>query len=298
MKNIALLGPSSKEEIWNIPISFYNHFKKLGFNVKLYNTLVNDSFNDKNLKIMIDDYKTGVFIPDIVFHLDFGLFNSDLLNRQFIPTAKWVIESGDDPQNFNLNFNKIYKKGFDLILTPDIRCARQYLQKGENAVWCPHFADPDQFENVKQVPIFDATTTRSIEEPFFKKLKQSLRDRFEARQNYLYGIDHSIHLCKGRIVVQNSKYKEISRRIFEGMMANRMVLTDRPSIDTRIDLIFEENKDIVYFDGIEDCIKKINFYSLYDDKRTEISTNGFNKVKNFHTTKSRINKILELLTIS
>lgn len=294
MKNVAILGPVSTTDVWNIPISFYNHFKKMGFNTKLYNTLINDKFDETNLLRLIEEYNKGVFVPNIILHLDFGLFNSSFLKKEYIPTAKWVVESGDDPQNFNLNFSKIQRGNFDLILSPDIRCAEKYIKNNIKAVWCPHFADADQFDT-KQEILFDAVTTRSIEEPFFAELKNKLGERFEARTEFLQGTEHSKHLLKGKIVVQNSKYKEITRRVFEGMMANRLVLTDRPDPLTRIDLIFEENKDIVYFDSLEDCISKINHYSSNDRERNFISQNGYNKTHKNHTTESRIKKLLAIL---
>lgn len=294
MKNVAILGPTSSTDIWNIPISFYNHFVKLGYNVKFYNTLVNDKFDDLNLKQLIEEYKQKIFVPDIVLHLDFGLFNSPFLLKQNIPEAKWIVESGDDPQNFQLNFPKILKGNFDIIMSPDIRCVENYSNNNCNAVWCPYFADPDQF-NIAQEPLFDAVTTRSINEPFFSELKSLLKDKFEARTNFLQGLDHSRHLMKGKIVVQNSKHKEITRRIFEGMMANRLVITDRLDPSTKIDSIFKENDSIVYFDNVQECAEKIKFYSLNENERIRIAQKGNDLVKNFHTTPIRIKKLIELI---
>lgn len=294
IKNVAIVGPKSNEDVWNIPISFCNHFNKLGYNVKFYNTLINDKFDDTNLVNLIHEYKTNVFKPDLILHLDFGLFASKYLVKSNIPTAIWVVESGDDPQNFRLNYSKYKNKGFDLILSPDIRCVREYELNGMKAAWCPHFADPDQFI-VEQEPIYDCVTTRSVEEPFFKTLKQKLQNRFVPRiSGFFHGLEHSIHLKKGKIVIQNSKYKEITRRVFEGMMANRLVLTDRPSDGAEMNRIFEENKHIVYFNGIDECIEKVNFYCSNESERIRISNNGYLKVQKFHTTTARIQQILKL----
>ena len=291
---VALLGPISSTDKWNIPISFLDHFKKMGHRAMLYNTLVSDEFNDQHLHRLVQEATEGSFVPDMVFHLDFGFFDSPLLDKKSIPTAKWVVESGDDPQNFFLNFPKISTKSFDLVLSPDIQSTRKYVEAGIKAAWCPYFADPDQFK-VEQKPIYDAVTTRSFEEPFFSALKNALGDRFMARADYLNGLDHSRHLMKGHIVVQNSKYGEISRRVFEGMMAHRMVLTDRPNPTTEMNLIFEEGKDLVYFDSIDDCVDKIKYYTTHPEEREKIAQNGFFKVSAHHTTPKRIEKILQLL---
>lgn len=295
MKNVAILGPTSAEDVWNIPISFYNHFLKLGYNTKFYNTLVKDKFNEAQLVQLIKDYEEKRFEPDLILHLDFGFFNSSLLDKRYIPTAKWVVESGDDPQNFRLNFQKYKNKQVDLILSPDIRTTREYLEYGFNAVWCPYFADPDQFVDIKQEPIFDAVTTRSIEEPFFKQLKEKLGNRFEARTTFLHGKEHSKHLKKGHIVVQNSKYKEITRRVFEGMMAERLVITDRPDSNTEMQKLFTENINIVYYDSADECVEKINYYILHEQERQKIALAGYNKVIKQHTITKRVEKLLKCL---
>lgn len=294
MKNVAILGPISSTDVWSIPISFFNHFQKLGYHVEFYNTLINDKYSESELIRLITDYENGNFRPNIILHLDFGLFRSNFLSKKYIPEAVWVVESGDDPQNFSLNFDKYKNANFDLVLSPDIRCVEEYNKRNIKAVWCPYFADTDQFD-VEQTPIYDAVTTRSIEEPFFKNLKEVLGGRFEARTNFLQGKLHTQHLLKGSIVVQNSKYKEITRRIFEGMMANRLVITDRPNPNTRIDLIFKENEEIVYFDSFEDCIEKINFYTANPVERLKIAQAGFKNVSAKHTTNNRINNLLKLL---
>lgn len=291
---ISLLAPFNGGEEWSVPISFKNHFLKLGYDINVYNTLKNDSFNNESVIKMIDDYQKNKFIPDIVFHLDFGFLRSDKLKKSSIPTAKWVVESGDDPQNFNLNFPKMLTGEFDIVLSPDIRAVKKYKENNINAVWCPYFADPDQYD-IDQEPIYDAVTTRSIEEPFFNDLKNKLGCRFEPRVNFLHGKEHSRHLLKGYIVVQNSKYGEITRRIFEGMMARRLVITDRPDLGTEINKIFKEGEDIIYFDDLEDCVDKINYYSERPIERDIIAKNGYEKVIKNHTTEERIKKILSIL---
>lgn len=305
IKNIAILGAASTEDLtptatsegWNITISFLNHFNKLNFNAKLYNTLIHDKWNDENLKKLISDYQEKKFVPDIVFHLDFGLFNSKFLHKSYIPEALWIVESGDDPQNFNLNYPKIFKGNFDLVVSPDARTTRQYLNNGIKAGWFPHFADPDLYVDLDQDPIVDCVTTRHVSEPFFSELKNKLGDRFLPREGELFiGKDHARHLKKGKIIVQNSKYKEITRRVFEGMMANRLVIADRPDPAAQMDLIFTENEHIVYFDNVDECVDKINYYIANEKERERISNNGYQKVSKYHTTTSRIQKLLQIIS--
>lgn len=294
MKQIVLLCPHRLTDVWSIPISIGNEFKNLGWDVRYYSTFDNnDNYTDEGLKQLLMDTSSG-YNPNIIFNLDFGLFQSPLLNKNQYPDAFWILESGDDPQCFNLNYNKAKAGNFDLIVSPDIRAVNMYNNSGLKCVWCPHFADMSLFENIIQLPIYDAVTTRSIDEPFFKELKTKLGDRFEANTSFLEGVEHTRKLMMGKMVIQNSKYKEITRRIFEGMLANRLVITDRLNQETCIGELFTENVDIVYFDGVDDCINKINYYSINDTKRLTISQNGYNKVSKNHTTQKRVKKLLNI----
>lgn len=296
MKKIACLFTIEPHQIWNISISVFECLKRMGYDVKLYSTLENGNFTYKNYYKLLNDVKNG-YDPDIVWNLDFGLFSPPEMRKQLIPNAYWIMESGDDPQNYHLNSRKLLGKNFDLILSPDVRTTTFYRLNGENAFWWPHFADFELFDGVQQEPLFDAVTSRSITEPFFRKIKNKLGDRFEARNQpkIFQGKQHAYHLKKGKIVIQNSKYKEITRRIFEGMLANRMVLTDRVSEETKINQLFRENHDIVYFDSLDDCIDKINYYSENEEERLKIAKNGFEKVKKNHTVNQRVEKIFDYL---
>jgi spore maturation protein CgeB len=79
------------------------------------------------------------------------------------------------------------------------------------------------------------------------------------------------------------------------MLANRMVIADRPDKDTQIEQIFVEGKDIVYFDSLDDLIEKVNYYTVNEDKRLEIATAGFNKVSKYHTATARVRSLLKHL---
>ena len=304
IKNISILAPKRKNDVWTVPLSFYYNLIHSGFNVKIYNNLHEDkpgitlldnrAWDENGLKSLLSDANSGVFVPDVIIHFDFGLFVSDYLNKKYFPSALWVYESGDDPQSFSYNYSKVAKGDFDLIMSPDCRATQEYVRRGYNAVWSPHFAD-EKFIGGEITPIVDSITSRHFSEDFFAQLKSRLGDRFKARDEFINEKDHPLFLKQGKIVVQNSKYKEITRRIFEGMLCNRLVITDRLPAETKIDSIFKENEDIVYFDSVDDCASKIEYYSNNDVERNIIALNGCNKVKKHHTVSQRVKKLLSIL---
>lgn len=304
IKNISIIAPHRKNDVWSIPLSFYYELKNQNYNVRIYNNLNEDvpgitqfdpkAWTDEGIKQLLFDARNNHFVPDLIIHFDFGLFKSSFLNKSQFPQAVWIYESGDDPQCFNYNLQKVQTGNYDLIMSPDIRAVREYNNLGFKAIWSPHFADP-LFLGEEIKPKYDAITSRHFSEPFFAELKIKLGERFYARNEFINEKNHLSFLKQGKIVIQNSKYKEISRRIFEGMLANRLVIADRPDPTTEISLLFEENKDIVYFDNLEDCVEKINFYIKNNKEQQKIALSGYNKVLKQHTIKKRIEKLMSLV---
>ena len=96
-------------------------------------------------------------------------------------------------------------------------------------------------------------------------------------------------------ILPDSRFEYRLIVLFEGMLANRMVIADRPDKNTQIEQIFVEGKDIVYFDSLDDLIEKINYYTVNEDKRLEIAYAGFNKVSKYHTATARVRSLLKHL---
>jgi hypothetical protein len=303
--NIALIGPTTKKDIWNIPICFKNAFERTGVNTKLYSTinenappgtsqLLQEAWTEDGVRECIEDYNSGVFKADIILHLDFGLFKSKLLTKNTLPNCIWIYEAGDDPQCFSYNYEKIKYGCFDFVITPDIRALNAYKLNGINALWCPHFADATLLDPSIQ-PTVTSITSRSYNEPFFAQLKQLAGDMFIANDKFIPGHQHLHFLQRGKMVIQNSKYREITRRIFEGMICNRLVIADKPDDETQISKIFTDGEDIVYFTSVEDCYEKINYYNNNELERLRIANNGYKKVLQNHTIDKRVEKLLSVI---
>jgi len=295
--NISFLYARLPKDIWNTSIALQREFEVAGHKTKCYSSMnLEEKYTEDGIKQLLQEARDGTFVPDVIINFDYGMFKSSLLQKKEFPTAKWVLESGDDPQSFGYNFQKAITGNFDFILSPDIRCCEEYNRRGCKCYWFPHFADtamyPEEIYNIK--PDLDAVCTRSKTDKFFQQVKERLGNRFDTTSG-LHALEHSAYLRRGKIVLQNSQYKEITRRIFEGMLANRMVIADRPDKSTQIEQIFVEGKDIVYFDSLDDLIEKINYYTVNEDKRLEIANAGFNKVLKYHTATARVRSLLKHL---
>ena len=84
--------------------------------------------------------------------------------------------------------------------------------------------------------------------------------------------EHTDFLNQGLMVIQNSRWGEITRRIFEGMACGKMVICDRLEKSKKLDELFVDGEDIVYYDDIFDCVEKINYYRENEEERERIQT--------------------------
>jgi hypothetical protein len=275
-----------ENEEWSTPLSIIREFESRGWEVDIISIGSNRSgqYYDRDIKNWLaTNPKT-----DLVMYMDWGRFDSPLLNKAYVK-AFWVQESGDDPQNFSMP--KAEK--FHITLTPDVTSCEQYKSLGINVFWWNHFADTRIQYPMEVQPEFIAVSTRGRGGSQFLDTLENHSNGMFSNQNGMMGIEHSEFLQKGLMVVQNSRHGEITRRIFEAMACGKMVLTDRLHESKKLHELFEDGKEIVFYGDIIDCINKMNEYGANHEKREAIAKAGMEKVLANHTQVQRVDLILE-----
>ena len=267
-------------ETWSTPLALLNEFKESGWETQIIKT------NDTDLKNWVDSNPQ----TDIVLFMDWGRFDSQYLNKDLVP-AFWIQESGDDPQNFERNYPKANR--FHYTITPDKQSAQEYRNRGINAEWINHFADTKVQFPMNLEPQYVAVTTRGLGNSQFLDYLTNWAEGMVGNRNGLGPKEHTEFLNTGLIVIQNSRWKEITRRIFEGMACGKMVLTDRLPDETGLSEMFVEGEDIVYYDEMFDCIEKMNYYNENEEERERIAHNGMMKVLHNYTQIQVVNKLIE-----
>lgn len=84
----------------------------------------------------------------------------------------------------------------------------------------------------------------------------------------------------------------IPLRVWDVLGAGGFLLTN---YQVELDSYFENGKDIVYFDGLDDCLRKADYYLTHEDERKTIAENGLKKVHKEHSYVDRIRVILNCL---
>ena len=104
-----------EEENWSTPMALANEFMNQGWECEVVSIGSNRTgqYHDRGINEWLDKKPNS----DIVIFLDWGRFDSPLLNKEKLPSAFWVQESGDDPQNFERNFPKADRFNICLLYT-------------------------------------------------------------------------------------------------------------------------------------------------------------------------------------
>jgi hypothetical protein len=266
-------------ETWSTPMALLNEFKERGWDTQIIKT------NDTDLKNWVDSKPQ----TDIVLFMDWGRFDSQYLNKDLVP-AFWIQESGDDPQNFERNYPKANR--FHYTITPDKQSAQEYRNRGINAEWVNHFADTAVQFPMNLEPKHVAVTTRGIGNSQFLDYLYHWAEGAIGNRNGLDAKEHTEFLNSGLMVIQNSRWKEITRRIFEGMACGKLVLTDNLPPETGLRDMFADGEDIVYYDDMFDCIEKMNYYNENEEERERIAHNGMIKVLHNYTQVQVVDKLI------
>ena len=277
-----------ENEDWSTPMALAKEFESQGWGVEFVSIGSNRTghYHAQHLQEWIYSKPD----TDIVLFMDWGRFDSPLLDKNILDSF-WVQESGDDPQNFERNFPK--SERFHITLSPDWDSTEEYKKRGRDAYWWTHFADTRVQFPILSNPEYVAVTTRGFGNSQFLDTITQHGDGTIGNKNNMGPDEHTEFLNKGLMVIQNSRWGEITRRIFEGMACGKMILCDRLSESKKLHELFKEGEEIVFYDDIIDCINKINYYSENEVERERIANNGFKKVLENHTQKQRVEFIIK-----
>jgi hypothetical protein len=285
---VTFIYAHEEDEIWSTPMALVKEFQIRGWEVDIISIGSNRTghYHDTNLQKWVESKPD----TDIVLFMDWGRFDSPYLNKDLVPKAFWIQESGDDPQNFERNSPKANR--FHLTITPDHDSYLKYKEMGINAKWVTHFADEDVQYPMNLDPQYVAVTTRGRGGSQFLDTLTELSQGSIGNKNGLDAEAHTKFLNSGLMVIQNSRWGEITRRIFEAMACGKLVITDRLNDSKKLHELFKENEEIVFYNDMKECIEKINYYYDNPVEREEIAIRGLEKVLDNYTQIQVVDKLI------
>lgn len=84
----------------------------------------------------------------------------------------------------------------------------------------------------------------------------------------------------------------IPLRMWDVLGSKGFLLTN---YQAEIPYYFTEGEDLVCFDGLEDLREKTAYYLAHEDERLQIAENGYRKVKEYHSYRSRVQEMLRIV---
>lgn len=84
----------------------------------------------------------------------------------------------------------------------------------------------------------------------------------------------------------------IPLRVWDVLASGGFLLTN---FQAEIPYFFEEDVDLVCFDGPEDLCEKVAYYLAHEEERKQIARNGYEKVKKYHTYRHRLEEMLQMI---
>jgi hypothetical protein len=121
-----------------------------------------------------------------------------------------------------------------------------------------------------------------LKRPLFPYVIRSLSNE-ERKSVYLNTkIGFNLHL--------NGEFKECGNlRTYEVPMHGCLLLSNKAGANAH-NLIFEDQKEAVYYDNLDDAIEKINYYLSHDEERVKIAKKGFERAwKEYDYEKNLLN---------
>lgn len=235
------------------------------------------------------------FNAQFVLAMDYGPWPGHGWNKSNFPNTKLIYEAGDEPQSMFSHASKLMQS--DVILTPDARNASIYGDAfKKKCIWWPQFAmnayGKSYNVETKEVCVTSCGDDRG---PATKHMHKMLGERFLNKRAWKSHEDHAHFLSSGMIVFQESKNKEVTRRLMEGAALGRLVLADRPPKTTRYDELFVENEEIVWYDSPEDAVEKAHTYLTNPDACKKIGENAMRRVIKDHMVETRVKQLIESL---
>jgi len=242
---------------------------------------------------------------DAVVLWEAGEVKQDVLalwKKENFSNTLMVAESGDDPQIFQ--YNLTHTLPADVVLTPDAHCRDLYEFNGKKAYWFTHWGDESVWLRSEPRDTGAVSSTAGPRKGQWKNcmhaLIENLGEKFVNPRlkggDYISPKQNSDLYENCDVVVQVSSSGEITRRLFEASICERVVVADRLEAKRRLSDCLVENEHIVLYDSPQECIEKVKMLLSNSELRKKISKNAYKHVLKFHSTDSRaslLQKIIE-----
>jgi len=193
------------------------------------------------------------------------------------------------------DYIKLVGSSYDWVYTFDKFAIPEFKKCGcKDVRWLPSWTGVDFFNRRFIERDFDICFIGSINEQrqeMLDKVTQVFFDKNLYFKKNVYGNDYVYLLNKSKIVLNLAQGKTgTSQRVFEAAACEAMVLTNW--IDES-EQLYEGDKEVVYWNDLDELIQKLELYLNSEDKRKSIANAGFIRTIKDHLAGNRFKVIFD-----
>lgn len=165
-----------------------------------------------------------------------------------------------------------------------------------NVQWLPLACAPDHHYPIDTPPDADVAFAGSLVSDIHTRRRAvveavAARHRLALHEN-AFGDEACRLYARGRLGLNHCAVDEINMRVFEVMAMKRPLLVNRGPARNGLLELFEDARDLVLYDGVDDVASVAARYLADSDACRRIAHNGYEEVLSRHTYDHRVAEIL------
>lgn len=198
----------------------------------------------------------------------------------------------------HMNKEQIFNeaKRYGLVFFAQKPAVEEFKKIKERVYWLPLACDPNRHFPINLDIKYDVAFVGGIDlaEAHLKRreLLKAIQKRYKLWVGRALGIFLTKIYSHSKIIFNCSVNNDLNMRIFEGMACKKLVITDKLTVDTGLNELFEDKKHLILYDNEKDMLEKIDYYLKNDKERETIANNGYQEVIQKHTYLQRAEFIL------
>jgi len=292
---IAFIFNDSHNKEWSTPGGLSLALKLLGHEVDHYD--LRNVYDVTTASKKHSDY-------DAVCLFEAGTIREEIQevwNKENFKQTLMIAEGGDEPQIYH--YNRYHTTPADVVITPDWQSFNAYKDLGKRAFWFTHWGDESVWCRTDPVDSGIVSTTAGPRKGMWRDCMTSLNDSFGIKfknprvdgSSYLSPQKNSELYASSDVIVQISSSGEITRRIFEALICERVVVADRLADTRMFQNCLTEDEHILFFDTPDECVEKVKMLLKDRNKRKKMARSAFEHVIKHHSVSSRARSLIDII---
>lgn len=217
-------------------------------------------------------------------------FGLQIKTYKDIPSCEYISAVFDDGSLDTKVILSLLNKDFQ-VYTCNFQRFQKLSIEDIPIAFLPHWVDEEVFcRNENKEILFDCFCSLNGN----LKLKKAIEENFNVylNENKLTKEEKCSLLQSSRIYCHFGEKDEIAKEVLEAGACGKLVLCNEIPSSNMMEMFLEDSVQVIIYNGIEDCIRKMSLYLKDEQGREEIAFKICRQIKKLHSSKRRAKEIL------